>query len=159
MIEIRPIQFDSIFSHNLVSLYQDFNWWKFHMSHGVNLQFTSTTLIHLPKWYTTHKIYWQGNLFNSTLELAIGADITLIPSYSAIGYSPLHGQFFNDTAQPNKLFPDTDFFIMGKVSRFRSFFMIENAGKWLTGYDNLNITGYPQFDPLLRFGIQWTFLN
>jgi len=157
--DIKPVQYDSIFSHNLLSLHQNFNWYKIRVDNSVYLQLTNRNLIHLPKWYTSHKIYWQGNLFTSALELAAGIDITLIPSYNAVGYSPLHGQFFNDTAPSNNIFPDTDIFIMGKVSRFRSFFMIENAGRWLTNYDNLNISGYPQFDPLLRFGIQWTFLN
>lgn len=157
--DIRPYQYDSIFAHHLLSLHQDFKWWKFRMNHAVHMQFLNRDLIHIPMWYTTHKIFWQGNLFTSALELAAGVDITLIPSYNTVGYSPLHGQFFNDTTPSNSIFPDTDIFIMGKVSRFRSYFMIENAGRWITGYDNFNISGYPQFDPLLRFGIQWTFLN
>jgi hypothetical protein len=96
-------------------------------------------------------------MFKKALELNIGVEARVIPEYTGVGFSPLHGQFFSTDNAIMRFFPDVDGFIMAKVSTFRIYFMMENAGNLFSKIYNFDVMDYPKFDPSFRFGIGWGF--
>jgi len=155
--EISSIQSDDVLTCSILQYGQDFRIGNFHLDNLFNFQFFSSNIYNLPNYFSTHQLYWNGKMFKKALELNIGIEARVIPEYTGVGFSPLHGQFFSTENAIMPFFPDVDGFIMAKVSTFRIYFMMENAGNLFSKIYNFDVMDYPKFDPSFRFGIGWGF--
>lgn len=88
------------------------------------------------------------------MEMKIGFDGRLLPSYNGPAFQPLYGSYhLSDTTLP--FAPEVNLFIQAKVSSFRALLSIENFSRYWVKTHLYNVAGYPVFDPTFRFGIQW----
>ncbi|MBK8622386.1 MAG: hypothetical protein IPN79_11650 [Saprospiraceae bacterium] len=94
-------------------------------------------------------MYVDFRIFKKALLLSAGVDARIIPQYTGVGYSVLHGQFFSDETVNLPLFPELDLVLNARVKSFRISVMIENAGQWLQTKQNFNVRDYPVFDPFV----------
>lgn len=158
-IAIAPFQSDQVLSYTLLGVKQNLKFYTIDFNHAVYFQLFSDNLYHLPPWYSSHQLYWNVAIFKKAMLLSVGGEARLIPKYSGLGYSPVHGQYFADENADLPFVPDIDLVLNAKVKTFRISIMLENAGQWIAVQPNYDVNLYPRLDPLLRFSIRWMFFN
>jgi hypothetical protein len=150
----RPAQFDGIFTIAQLDAHHQLIFKHFGFENDVYLQIQGHTINPLPKFFSTHKIYYKGIWFNQAMEMKIGFDGRLLPSYNGPAFQPLYDSYhLSDTTLP--FAPEVNLFIQAKVSSFRALLSIENFSRYWVKTHLYNVAGYPVFDPTFRFGIQW----
>ena len=88
------------------------------------------------------------------MDVNIGIDARLIAAYDGPQFQPLFGEFIQSTTTL-PFFPAANFYLLSRVSSFRVMIIMENFGQYFRKDYNFDVVNHPQFDPKLRFGIQW----
>lgn len=127
-------------------------------------QTTGKNPIRVPLFYTRQRFAFEGNFFKN-LNLSTGIDIKYNTPYKANNYSPVLGKFFpQDSILINNL-PQVDLFFNFRIKSFSAFVTGENLNtaslKDGFGFTNNNFAAplYPTPGLIIRFGIQWRFVN
>lgn len=150
----KPAQYQNIITLSQFDLHHKLVYKHFGLENDVYFQLQSSNIFPLPKLYTAHKLYYKGKWFNQVMEMNIGLDGRLLPSYNGPSYQPLYDSY----SQSNSTLPfapEVNFFVHAKVSTFRALFSLENFSRYWVKTNLYNISGYPVFDPTFRFGLQW----
>jgi Putative porin len=88
------------------------------------------------------------------MDVNIGIDARFIADYDGPTFQPLFGEFSqSNTTLP--FFPAANFYLLARVSSFRVMVVMENFTQYFRDDYNFDVINHPQFDPKLRFGIQW----
>ena len=147
-------QSDGIFTSTYVKFEHILRIGHFNLNNHLHLQIFNTNLYPLPKYYSTHQLYYSGSWFKKVMDVSLGLDVRLIPDYNGPGFQPLYGEFhLTNSALP--FFPASNLFFLARVSSFRAMIMMENFSQYFVTNTNFDVFGNPQFDPKLRFGFQW----
>ena len=145
-----------------IKLTKRWNWYA-----EVTLQQTDAAApIKVPLIFTRNRIAYEGVFFKN-LNLSTGLEFRFYTPYKAYNYSPVMGQFFpQDSAAVNlKNRPDISVFLHFRIKSFTAFIRAENLntvnfanGFGFTKY-NFSAPHYAYPGLVIRFGIQWAFVN
>ena len=117
-------QFDGVFTSTYLRLQQNFKLGHFNLENQAHFQLFNTTLYPLPRFYSTHQLYYTGSWFKKVMDVTLGLDARLIPEYNGPGFQPLYGEF-HLTNSNLPFFPASNLFFLARVSSFRAMIMME----------------------------------
>lgn len=120
--------------------------------------------VRVPFLFTRGRLAYEGSLFKN-LKLSAGLEARYHSPYKANHYSPVIGQFnIQDTITIRNL-PDISLFAHFRIKNFAGFLRAENLNTMDFsngfGFVNNNFAApfYPTQGLMIRFGIQWWFVN
>ncbi len=120
--------------------------------------------IKVPLLFTRNRLAYEGTFFKN-LNLSTGLEVRYFTPFEAYNYSPLMGQFtVQDTFRLQNL-PDISAFFHFRIKSFTAFIRAENlnAASFSNGFsftnNNFAAPHYPMQGLMIRFGIQWGFVN
>ena len=127
-------------------------------------QTTGKNPIRVPLFYTRQRLAFEGNFFKN-LNLSTGIDVKYNTPYKANNYSPVMGKFFLQDSVTIRNLPQVDAFFNFRIKSFIGFIKMENLNTVdIThgfGFTNNNFAAplYPIPGLIIRFGMQWGFVN
>ena len=120
--------------------------------------------VKLPLVFNRNRLAFEGRFFKN-LNLCTGIEVRYFTPYKANGYSPLNGQFYNqDTIIINNR-PDIAAFLHFNIRSFTGYLRAENlnTADFSNGFsftrNNFAVPYYPTPGLMIRFGVQWRFVN
>ncbi len=120
--------------------------------------------IKVPLLFTRNRLAYEG-IFFKNLVLSTGLEVRYYTPYKAYNYSPVMGQFMPQDSFKLKNLPDIAAFFHFRIKSFVAFVRAENLNTISFsngfGFTNNNFAAphYPTQGFILRFGIQWAFVN
>ena len=120
--------------------------------------------IKVPMLYSRNRIAYEGVFFKN-LNLSTGIEFRFYTPYKAYNYSPVMGQFTPQDSFTLKNRPDVSAFLHFRIKTFTGFLRAENLNTInLTdgfGFNKYNFAAPHYIYPgmVIRFGIQWAFIN
>jgi hypothetical protein len=119
--------------------------------------------IHVPLFYTSQRIAFEGNFFKN-LNLSTGLLVIYNTPYKADNYSPIMGKFFPQDSITISNLPTLNAFFNFRIKSFTAFTSIENLNTVeFPGFDFTNNSFaaplYPTPGFVFRIGIKWGFVN
>ena len=111
-----------------------------------------------PELFVLGKVFWEGYLFNNSLQTQVGADLMYRSAYFAYDYAPATQQFFLQDQQQVADYFLADLFINFKVEKVRIFFKFNHFNQ--RNNEGFQITPlYPVQQRVLDLGIHWFFFD
>ena len=118
--------------------------------------FTDNQLIHMPRWFTMPKLYYQRSLFDKALNVQVGAEMFLKAAYYADDYAPQLNQYFWQQKHLIKTFPITNAFLNFQISRATIFLKLTNVfGGQIEQSGYLETPFYAGMRRSFQFGVNW----
>ncbi len=120
--------------------------------------------VKVPLLFTRNRLAYEGNFYKN-LFLSAGLEVRYFTPFEAYNYSPVMGQFFPQDTFKLKNLPDVSAFFHFRIKSFTAFIRAENLNtvsfKNGFGFTNNNFAAahYPTQGLIIRFGIQWGFVN
>ena len=120
--------------------------------------------VKVPLLFTRNRLAYEG-IFFKNLNLSAGIEARYYTPYEAYNYSPLMGQFVPQDTFKLKNLPDITAFFHFSIKSFTAYIRTENLNTVSFsngfGFTNNNFAAphYPTQGFMLRFGIQWGFVN
>jgi hypothetical protein len=120
--------------------------------------------VKVPLLFTRNRFAYEGNFYKN-LYLSAGIEARYYTAFKANNYSPVMGQFVPQDSVTIKNLPDIDVFVHFRIKGFTSYLRAENLNTVSTangfGFINNNFAAphYPTQGFMIRFGIQWWFVN
>ncbi len=120
--------------------------------------------IKVPLLFTRNRIALEG-VFYKNLNLSTGLEFRYYTPYEAYNYSPALGQFVPQDTFKLKNLPDVSAFFHFRIKSFTGYIRTENLNTISFsdgfGFTNNNFAAryYPTQGLIMRFGIQWNFVN
>ncbi|MEO6405665.1 MAG: putative porin [Ferruginibacter sp.] len=156
----KPINILQIFGSKKFSIRNKWNWY----AEAVVQQTDAASPIRLPLVYTRNRFSFEGKYFKN-LNISTGLEIRYFTPYKANNYSPFNGQFVPQDTVTIKNTPDINAFLHFRIKGFTAYLRAENLNtasfKNGFGFINNNFAAplYPTPGLMIRFGIQWWFVN
>lgn len=120
--------------------------------------------IRLPLVFTRNRLAYEGMFFKNNLDLSTGVEVRYYTPFKMYDYSPVMGQFFpQDSSISNR--PDVNVFLHFRIRSFTGYIRAENLNSinFANGFgftkSNFAAPHYIYPGLLIRFGIQWNFVN
>jgi Putative porin len=120
--------------------------------------------VKVPLLFTRNRLAYEGNFYKN-LFLSAGLEFRYFTPFEAYNYSPVMGRFTPQDTFKLKNLPDISAFFHFRIKSFTAFIRAENLNtasfKNGFGFTNNNFAAahYPTQGFMLRFGIQWGFVN
>ncbi len=120
--------------------------------------------VRVPLVFTRSRLAYEGRFFKN-LNLSAGIEVRYFTAYKANNYSPIIGQFSVQDTMVIRNLPDVHAFIHFRIKGFTGYLRFENLNTVSTkggfGFLNNNFAAphYPTPGMMMRFGIQWWFVN
>lgn len=120
--------------------------------------------IKVPLLLTRNRLAYEGTFFKN-LQVSGGLEARYFTPFEAYNYSPVMGQFMPQDTFTLKNLPDIAAFFHFRIKSFTAFIRAENLNTVSFsngfGFTNNNFAAphYPTQGFMLRFGIQWGFVN
>lgn len=120
--------------------------------------------IKVPLIFTRNRLAYEGNFYKN-LYLSMGVEVRYFTPFEAYNYSPVMGQFTPQDTFKLKNLPDVAAFFHFRIKSFTAYIRAENLNTVSFakgfGFTNNNFAAphYPTQGFMLRFGIQWGFVN
>jgi hypothetical protein len=120
--------------------------------------------VKVPLLFTRQRLAYEG-VFYKNLLLSAGLELRYFTPFEAYNYSPVMGQFTPQDTFKLKNLPDVSAFFHFRIKSFTAFIRAENLNtvsfKNGFGFTNNNFAAphFPTQGFMLRFGIQWGFVN
>lgn len=162
----EPEQYSTLINIVQVSASKKINLtrkWKWYADATVQ-QTDKASPVRIPLLFTRNRLAFEGVFFKN-LNLSTGIEMRYYSPYKAYGYSPVNGQFtLQDTTVISNL-PDIAAFLHFRIKGFTGFLRAENLNTMSInngfGFVNNNFAApsYPTQGLMIRFGIQWWFVN
>ncbi|MDQ2720890.1 MAG: putative porin [Bacteroidota bacterium] len=127
-------------------------------------QTTGNNPIRVPLFYTRQRLAFEGNFFKN-LNLSAGLEVKYNTPYKANNYSPVMGQFFPQDSLTISNLPKVNVFFNFRIKSFIAFITMENLNtvdiSHGFGFTNNSFAAplYPTPGLIIRFGLQWGFVN
>jgi hypothetical protein len=132
----------------------------FHLNNTVAFQAASENFIRLPGIYGKHSLYYDDTWFKEKLGIRIGFDLRYNDTFDGYYYNPATGRFQLEDRQTINFFPNVDFWLTIKITKFRGFLKYENLSTMLSNDQLYYTTAFqPSGRPFLRLGFSWKLLN
>ena len=112
----------------------------------------------LPDIITRNTLYAQGRMFKRNLHVQTGFTFHYFSRFLSRDFFPVFNEYRIQTDKEIGAFPRFDYFIHGKVDRFRFMLKAEHLNSNFTGFNYYSAPNYPYTDWIIRVGIIW-FLN
>lgn len=156
---LMPIQSQQAFSVFQLQAKKGIEWGVFRSESEIAWQqATSSEPISLPGIMVRQRIGIETHLFQKSLSIATGFDITYTSPYESNGYSPYLNQFYRQKSQRLKQIPECRAYFNFKIKSFRAFAMVDQLQQFVSE-NVLYAPGYPTTDALFRFGFKWILVN
>ena len=120
--------------------------------------------VKVPLFFSRNRFAFEG-VFYKNLNLSMGLEFRYFTPYKAYNYSPVMGQFMPQDTFKLKNLPDISAFFHFRIKSFIGFIRAENLNtvNFINGFgftnNNFAAPHYPTQGLILRFGIQWGFVN
>lgn len=120
--------------------------------------------IRVPLLFTRNRIVYEG-IFFKNLNLSAGFEIKYYTPFKVYDYSPVVGQFFPQDSVKISNRPDISAFINFRIKSFTGYLRTDNLNSISFengfGFTKSNFAAPHYIYPglLIRFGIQWNFVN
>lgn len=120
--------------------------------------------IKVPFIFTRSRLAYEGNFFKN-LNLSAGLEVRYYTPYKAYNYSPVVGQFIPQDTVTISNRPDVAAFVHFRIKTFTGYIRTENLNSvsFSNGFqftnNNYAAPHYPTQGMIIRFGIQWWFVN
>lgn len=120
--------------------------------------------IKVPLIFTRNRLAYEGNFYKN-LYLSMGVEVRYFTPFEAYNYSPVMGQFTPQDTFKLKNLPDVAAFFHFRIKSFTAYIRAENLNtvSFANGFgftnNNFAAPHYPTQGFMLRFGIQWGFVN
>ena len=143
-----------------IKLSKKLNWYV----DAVVQQTDGSAPIKVPLLFTRNRLAFEG-LFYKNLNLSTGLEVRYYTPYKAYNYSPIMGQFVPQDTFKLKNLPDISAFFHFRIKAFTAYIRGENlnTASFLNGFgfinNNFAAAHYPTPGLIIRFGIQWNFVN
>jgi hypothetical protein len=118
----------------------------------------------VPLLFTRNRLAFEGNFYKN-LNLSTGLEVRYYTPYEAYNYSPVMGQFAPQDTFKLKNLPDVSAFFDFRIKSFTAYIRAENlnTASFVNGFgfinNNFAAPHYPTQGLMIRFGIQWNFVN
>jgi hypothetical protein len=156
----KPINILQVFGSKKFSYRNKWNWY----TEAVFQQTDGASPIRLPLFYSRNRFSFEGRYFKN-LNISTGLEVRYFTPYKANNYSPLNGQFVPQDTVTIKNTPDIHAFLHFRIKGFTAYLRAENLNtvsfKNGFGFINNNFAAplYPTPGLIIRFGVQWWFVN
>jgi hypothetical protein len=143
-----------------IPLFRKWAWY----TEGVLQQVDQSAPIRVPLLFTRNRLAFEGRVFKN-LQLSTGVEVRYYTPYKANAYSPVLGQFVQQDTITIKNKPDIALFAHFRIKGFAGFLRAENLNTayFNNGFsfvdNNFAAPHYPTPGLMIRFGIQWWFVN
>jgi Putative porin len=143
-----------------IKLTKKINWY----ADVVAQQTDGSAPIKVPLLFTRSRFAYEG-VFYKNLNLSAGLEVRYYTPYKAYNYSPLVGQFMPQDTFKLKNLPDISAFFHFRIKSFTGYIRGENlnAVSFADGFsftnNNFAAPHYPTQGLIIRFGVQWNFVN
>jgi Putative porin len=143
-----------------IKLTKRINWY----ADVVAQQTDGSAPIKVPLLFTRSRFAYEG-VFYKNLNLSAGLEVRYYTPYKAYNYSPLAGQFVPQDTFKLKNLPDISAFFHFRIKSFTGYIRGENlnAVSFANGFgftnNNFAAPHYPTQGLIIRFGVQWNFVN
>ena len=118
--------------------------------------FADNEIIHMPRWFTMPKLYYQRSLFDKAINLQVGAELFLKADYYADDYAPQLNQYFWQEKHVIKTFPITNAFLNFQISRATIFLKLTNVfGGQIEQRGYQETPYYAAMRRSFQFGVTW----
>ena len=120
--------------------------------------------IKVPLLFTRNRLAYEGNFFKN-LFVSAGLEVRYFTPFEAYNYSPVMGQFMPQDTFKLKNLPDVTAFFHFRIKSFTAFIRADNLNtvSFANGFgftnNNFAAPHYPTQGFILRFGVQWGFVN
>lgn len=141
-------------------LKKHFNWY----SDVIVQQVDGSAPIKLPLVFTRNRFAFEGTYYKN-LNLSTGLEIRYYTPFKGYNYSPVMGQFMPQDTVTIRNRPDITAFFNFRIKSFTAYIRSENLNtiSFTNGFgfthNNFAAPHYPTPGMLIRFGIQWGFVN
>ena len=143
-----------------VALTKNFRLAGLHFDNQALFQLSSDqNVIPLPMFALNARWYWQLNVVKKVMQMQIGANVTYTSWWSAPGYSPALGLFYNQNEEKYGDCPYIDAFVNIQWKRACIFVKVVNVGMgWpMDSADYFSAHGYIRPQRSLKLGVFWPF--
>ncbi len=143
-----------------IKLAKRFNWY----TDAVVQQTDGSAPIKVPLFFTRNRFALEG-VWYQNLNLSAGIEFRYYTPYKAYNYSPVLGAFVPQDTFKLKNLPDVSAFFHFRIKSFTGYLRAENLNtvSLINGFgftnNNFAAMNYPTQGLMIRFGIQWSFVN
>ncbi len=143
-----------------IKLSKKLNWY----ANVVAQQTDGSAPVKVPLLYTRNRFAFEG-VFYKNLNLSTGVEVRYYTPFKAYNYSPVMGQFTPQDTFKLKNLPDISAFFDFRIKSFTAYIRAENLNtvSFVNGFgfinNNFAAQHYPTQGLIIRFGIQWNFVN
>lgn len=143
-----------------IKLSKRLNWYI----EAVVQQTDGSAPVKVPLVFTRNRFAYEG-VFYKNLNLSTGLEVRYYTPYEAYNYSPVMGQFMPQDTFKLKNLPDIAAFFHFRIKSFTGYIRGENLNtiSFLNGFgfinNNFAAAHYPTPGLIIRFGVQWNFIN
>ena len=156
----KVINLLQLFASKKIKLTKRVNWY----SEAVAQQTDGSSPVKVPLLFTRNRFAFEG-VYYKNLNLSTGLEIRYYTPYKAYNYSPVMGQFMPQDTFKLKNLPDISAFFDFRIKSFTAYIRAENLNtiSFANGFgfthNNFAAPHYPTPGLMIRFGIQWGFVN
>lgn len=154
-----PAQALTAISVGQIILTKDFHFNKIFLENKAAVQFISSNLLALPKFWLRSSIFYENILFKNNLQLRTGFDIRYNTNFYGDAFFPVASQFYRQYDKKLVFYPVADLFAAIKVKQFKAFLKVENMSQLILQKSYLTAPDYPSRDWLFKFGLSWMFMD
>jgi hypothetical protein len=155
-----PINIIQFIASKKLTLTKRWSWYT-----TLALQYTDGAApIKLPLAFTRNRLAYEGKFFRN-LQLSTGLELRYYTPFKANDFSPLIGQFVFQDASVIRNRPDVSAFFHFRIRGFAGYLRAENLNTldpnnaFSFTKNNFSSPLYPTQGLMIRFGIQWWFVN
>lgn len=136
------------------------NLGRWNMDGQAVYQFASdTSVIRLPQLLIRATVFYTGNLFEKALKIQPGIDFYWYPAYHGNAYMPALQSFYLQDVRNIGGYPWIDLFANFRVKRAVLFLRYRHLNSTFSGYNYIDVPGYPLPDGGINFGVSWNFYD
>jgi hypothetical protein len=143
-----------------INLTKTFKWY----AEAVVQQTDNAAPIKVPLLFTRNRFAFEG-VYYKNLNLCTGLEVRYYTPYKAYNYSPVMQQFTPQDTVTIKNLPDVSLFFDFRIKSFTAYIRAENlnTASFANGFgfinNNFAAPHYATQGLMIRFGIQWNFVN
>ena len=156
----KVINLLQVYASKKIKLTKRWNWY----ADVIVQQTDGSAPVKVPLLFTRNRLAYEG-IFFKNLNLSTGLEVRYFTPFEAYNYSPMMGQFMPQDTFTLKNLPDISAFFHFRIKSFTLFIRAENLNtvSFTNGFgftnNNFAAPHYPTQGFMLRFGIQWGFVN
>lgn len=154
-----PVQHNGALQVSQAMVSQHWRWKIIHLESHAFWQSVNQSFVALPSFYVKSNLFLERAFFKKNLLLRTGLEVKYIPDFVLPEYDVVTGNYYRGDQSYKDKYLSADYYILGKVSKFRIFFKFENIQQYLNNRINYLAAFHPQFDNRMRLGFRWLLLD